>query len=33
MEKEKLVAFTFDDGPNDGTTNVILDILKGIFKK
>ncbi len=25
---KKMVALTFDDGPNDGTTNIILDILK-----
>lgn len=26
--KENTIYLTFDDGPNDGTTNVILDILK-----
>ena len=27
-ERKGIIYLTFDDGPNDGTTNVILDILK-----
>ena len=28
MEQKKLVALTFDDGPTEGITDKVLDVLK-----